>query len=94
MQESAALHSVKRNAKQLDPNDYSQPRAVRDYLERQSLLEAKEKQAIASVYGLLSNTGGHPYMAEQDQARLMRHLALTFSQFVMLRLMGCFHASP
>jgi hypothetical protein len=27
-------------------------------------------------------------MAESDQARLLRHLALTLSQFVMLRLQG------
>ena len=36
----------------------------------------------------MSDTGGHPYMAAKDQARLMRHLALTFSQFVLLRLEG------
>jgi hypothetical protein len=61
---------------------------VRDYLERENLLEAKEKKALAEVYGLLSNTGGHPYIAEKDQARLMRHLALTFTQFILLRLQG------
>jgi hypothetical protein len=46
------------------------------------------KEALAKVYGLLSHTGGHPYMAQNDQARLLRHLALTFSQFAMLRLRG------
>jgi len=64
------------------------PVAVRDYLERSGMLEKKEKEAIAQVYGLLSNTGGHPYIAERDQARLMRHLSLTFAQFVLLRLEG------
>ena len=39
----------------------------------------------ASVCGLLSHAGGHPYMAQSEQARLLRHLVLTFSQFVMLR---------
>jgi len=57
-------------------------------LEKEGLLEVKEKQAIDSVYQLLSETGGHPYMAESEQARLLRHLSLTFSQFVMLRLKG------
>ncbi len=64
------------------------PREVRDYLEREGLLEAKEKEALAKIYSLLSHTGGHPYMAENDQARLLRHLSLTFSQFAMLRLEG------
>jgi hypothetical protein len=40
------------------------------------------------VYGLLSHTGAHPYMAENDQARLLRHLALLFAHFAMLRLQG------
>jgi hypothetical protein len=66
--------------------------AVRDYLEQIKLLEKKEKEAIASVYALLSDTGGHPYIAERDQARLMRHLSLTLSQFVLLRLEGIIHA--
>jgi hypothetical protein len=30
----------------------------------------------------------HPFIARQDQARLMRNLSLTFSQFVLLRLEG------
>jgi hypothetical protein len=66
--------------------------AVRDYLEKVGLLEKKEKQTIAEVYGLLSNTGAHPYVAQRDQARLMRHLALTFSQFALLRLVGALRA--
>lgn len=64
----------------------TRPARVRDYLAGAGLLEEKEKQAVASVYGLLSETGGHPYMAKQEEARLMRHLSLTFAQFVMLRL--------
>jgi hypothetical protein len=61
---------------------------VRDYLERSGLLERKEKDTVAQIYGLLSETGGHPYIAERDQARLMRHLSLTIAQFVLLRLEG------
>jgi hypothetical protein len=64
------------------------PFEVREYLERSGILDKKEKEAIAAIYGLLSNTGGHPNIAGRDQARLMRHLALTFSQFVLLRLDG------
>lgn len=61
---------------------------VREFLVAQDLLEKKEKETIAQVYGLLSNTGSHPYIAQQDQARLMRQLAIAFSVFVLLRLEG------
>ena len=88
LQEVAASHSRIANGKDLKEGTYSRPGAVRDYLEREGLLEAKEKEAITKVYGLLSHTGGHPYMAQDDQARLLRHLALTLSQFVLLRFQG------
>jgi len=64
------------------------PTAVRAYLEDASLLTAKEREALNSIYGLLSETGAHPYMARNDQARLLRHLALVLADFVMLRLKG------
>ncbi len=66
--------------------------AVRNYLESEGVLETKEKNAIAKIYGLLSKTGGHPYMAASDQARLLRQLSLTLAQFVMLRLQGSLSA--
>ena len=71
-----------------DASMLSKPFKVRIYLEQEGLLESKETEAVEKVYGLLSETGGHPYMASSDQARLLRHLSLTFSQFVMLRLRG------
>ena len=52
------------------------------------LIEKKEREAIDKVYGLLSHTGGHPYMAEGDQARLLRQLSLVLTQFALLRLEG------
>lgn len=88
LSEIAIAHSSRFKNAVLSDKDAERPVFVRDYLERESLLEAKEKEAIAKVYGLLSNTGGHPYMAQNDQARLLRHLALTLSQFVMLRFQG------
>ena len=42
-------------------------------------------QAVAKVYGLMSDKGSHPYIADRDQARCMRYLSLTFAQFVLLR---------
>jgi hypothetical protein len=61
---------------------------IRLFLERQNLITKVEREALEKTYGALSATGGHPYIAEKDQARLMRHLALTFSQFVLLRYQG------
>ena len=88
LQEVAAVHSLRVSGSPLPDATYTRPVRVRDYLEREGLFETKEKQAVAAVYGLLSHTGGHPYMAQSDQARLLRHLALTLSQFAMLRLRG------
>lgn len=66
----------------------ARPEGVRQYLETHKLLDAQERKALAETYGVLSAQGGHPFIAEKDQARLLRHLALTYSQFVMLRLKG------
>jgi len=88
LQEVAASHHLAHHGSAIPQETYSRPVRVRDYLESSGLLEGKEKQALSSSYGLLSETGGHPYMAENDQARLLRHLALTFSQFALLRLKG------
>lgn len=87
-QEVAAIHCLATTAEPLAETIYTKPSQVRDYLERAGLFGKKEREAIAAVYGLLSETGGHPYMAASEQARLLRHLALTFSQFVLLRLQG------
>jgi hypothetical protein len=88
LREVAQHHSLATNNTVLPEDVATRPVRVRDYLESAGLIEAKEKSAIASTYGLLSETGGHPYMAQNEQARLLRHLALTLSQFVMIRLRG------
>ncbi len=59
---------------------------VRKYLQQEGVLELKEVEALNSVYQLLSNTGSHPYLADKEQARLLRQLGLTLSHFIMLRL--------
>ncbi len=89
LQEIAAAHSQRVRGEVIADRTYSSALHVRDYLEKQGLVEPKEKKALSAVYGLLSDTGSHPYMAQKDQARLLRHLALTLSQFAMLRLRGC-----
>ncbi len=90
--ESVLRETVKviyENEKGIIPNTlFEKPQKVRDYLEAKKIIETKEKEAIAKLYGLLSHTGGHPYMAKSDQARLLRNLALTLSQFVLLSFKG------
>lgn len=88
LQEIAAKHHLAKTGQTINPSIYSWPYKVRDYLEAQGLIEPKEEKAISEVCGLLSETGAHPYIAQKDQARLMRHLALTFAQFALLRLQG------
>ena len=85
---SASSHATHTSGETLPPDEAERPAKVREYLEQAGLLDRNEREAVGSIYGLLSATGGHPYMAQNDQARLLRHLALTVSQFVMLRLRG------
>jgi len=67
---------------------------IRLFLEAQGIVTKIEREALDKNYGLLSATGGHPYIAEKDQARLNRHLALTYSQFVLLRYQGYLKNNP
>ena len=88
LQEVAGLHSMCSSQKPIPERTLQRPVAVRSYLEEEGLLEKRERETLDKVYGLLSHTGGHPYMAEQDQARLLRQLSLTITQFILLRLEG------
>lgn len=85
LQEGARALGQARGAP-IDEVALSRPVEVRQYLERQGLFERKERESIDKLYGLLSETGAHPYMAESDQARLLRQLSLTLTQFSLLRL--------
>jgi hypothetical protein len=88
LREIASHHSKNVKGIDLTKATYERPAQIRDYLENEGLLETKEKEAIAKIYGLLSDTGSHPYMAEKDQARLLRQLSLTCAQFVLIRYQG------
>jgi hypothetical protein len=90
----ADAFNVKKYSASINTKTLERPVEVRDYLEREKLIETKEKEAIAKIYGLLSSTGSHPFIAEKDQARLMWHLALTFSQFTLLRYEGYLRSNP
>lgn len=93
LQQVADKHSSVATGSAMSQKTFDSAVRVREYLEQNGLIESKEKEAVTKIYGLLSDTGGHPYIAEKDQARLMRHLALTISQFVLLRLQGYLHRS-
>ncbi len=84
---ASAVYS-KVNSKPIPPEMIKNATDIRNFLERQNIVTKVEREALDKNYGALSATGGHPYIAEKDQARLMRHLALTFSQFVLLRYLG------
>lgn len=88
LREIAASYYQKIKKSEISIRIYESPKDVRNTLESERLLEPKEQKAIAAVYGLLSNTGSHPYIADNDQARLLRHLSLTITHFVLLRYKG------
>jgi hypothetical protein len=89
--EVACAHSSKSTGNSLPQK---KPFEIRDYLEKAGLMETKEKETLAKEYGLMSETGSHPYIAEQDQARLLRQIALIWAQFVLLRWQGFLAAKP
>ncbi|MCK4823121.1 hypothetical protein KA005_45595, partial [bacterium] len=93
LREVANAHCFKEKEKPINEDIYKWAGKVRDYLNDVGLLEKKEKDALSKIYGLLSETGSHPYMAKNDQARLLRHLSLTFSQFVLIRFRGYLKAT-
>jgi hypothetical protein len=89
VQEVASTHSLLIRKAQLPESIRTRPVKVREYLKDENLLTKKEVDALAANYGLLSETGSHPHMAQNDQARLLRQISLIVSQFVMIRLKGC-----
>ncbi len=86
--QQVAAHLAHLKGVTITQKSLERPVEVRDFLEGQDLLERKERDALDKIYGLLSHTGSHPYMAEKDQARLLRQISLTMTQFVLLRLEG------
>jgi hypothetical protein len=87
-QECAALWERHAKGRELPDDIYKWAGKVREYLQQNGLLTEKEQKALAANHGLLSETGSHPYIAQSDQARMMRQIALILSEFVMLRTAG------
>ena len=94
LREVAISHSLATSGVALPDRSCKRPVEVRQYLEKEGLLGADETEALAKCYGLLSATGSHPYIAQQDQARLLRQLALVLSQFILLRYQGYLNQKP
>jgi hypothetical protein len=84
-QECAALWSRKILGQELDPETYKWPAEVRNFMEAQGLLTEHERKAAAANYGMFSGVGNHPYIAQNDQARMGRQIALILAEFVLLR---------
>jgi hypothetical protein len=92
--QTADAISVKLDSRHLSPEMLKNITDIRDFLQRKGIIDASEKDGLKTTYALLSSTGGHPYIARQDQARLMRHLALTFCQLILIRYEGFLIANP
>jgi hypothetical protein len=91
-QECAAQWSKRILNEQLAEEIYKWPIRVRGFLKEQKLLTEDEAKAIAAYYGLFSGLGNHPNMAQNDQARMARQVALILAEFVMLRTHGAMAA--
>ncbi len=93
LQQCASRYSIVKHSQPLPTTTAERPVRIRGFLEQHNLLEKKEREMVDKTYGLLSHTGSHPYMAKNDQARLLRQMALTVTQFVMLRTEGSLKSS-
>lgn len=94
LREVAAAHHSKTKGTKISDDVFSRSVRVREYLESEGFIDGPEKEAIAKIYGLMSNTGSHPNIAQKDQARLMRSLALTLGQFILLQWQGYLKNNP
>jgi hypothetical protein len=94
LREIAFAHFLKSKGSTISDAIYKWPVKVREYLLTEALIDKSEQDALWKIYGLLSNTGSHPNIAEKDQARLMRHLSLTFSQYILLQWEGYLKNNP
>lgn len=72
----------------LPEKDFRRAAAVREHLEKIGLVSTDEMKAIKEAYAFMSNTGSHPYIAAQDEARLARRMALVYCEFLLLRYRG------
>jgi hypothetical protein len=88
-----AIH-VKKNGTNLSQKIYTKAVDVRIYLETEKFFDKRETNTVIAVHGLLSNTGSHPNMAEKDEARLMRNLALSLSQYALITYEGFLKKNP
>src|ERR1700730_14577955 len=94
LREVAAVHHLKTKGATIPDDVYKSAAKVRDYLLSESLIDKSEQDALWKIYGLISNTGSHPNIAEKDQARLMRYLSLAFCEYVLLQWEGYLKNNP
>ena len=85
---------LKVNNKSIPPEMLKNATDIRLFLEREGLVTKQERELLDKLYALLSASGGHPFIAERDQARLLRQQVLTNCQFVLIQYQGFQAASP
>jgi hypothetical protein len=81
----AADFSTRHKASSLPERTFKSPELVRQFLRKEGLITRKEEEALCKIYGVISDAGGHPNMAENEHARILRQMALIQAQFVLLR---------
>jgi hypothetical protein len=61
------------------------PVVIREYLQKTTLIDERERGFLDALWRLLSEQGGHPNMSERESARICRQYALSAAHFVLLR---------
>ncbi len=88
LREVANAISLQRHGTPLASADYERPVKVREFLEGENFLTTDEVMTVAKIYRLISNTGGHPNLSQNDEARFARQLALIVAQYMLIRLVS------
>jgi len=75
-------------SKPLEAHVYERAQEAYSFLRKHGLLSQEEFDVVRETYSFLSAAGGHPYIANNDQARMLRQVALIYAECVLLRLKG------
>lgn len=67
------------------PDGDRRPVVVRDHLRTTGFYDQQEQNLVNALYALVSREGGHPNMAPQESARILRQHAFTVAHFLLLR---------
>ncbi|MHB8113030.1 MAG: hypothetical protein ACYDHA_06175 [Bellilinea sp.] len=94
LREIAKKHSIELKRAALSDDIIEWAGMVRKYLEEEKVFSESEILMYKASYGLLSETGNHPYIAQNNQAALMRNLSMTLAHYALLRFKGLSQKTP